>query len=763
MKVQASITFFSLFLFSSLSSYTIEEKKESLVSLVKDSQPSDLLTKNSLSNLYEKLENTYIESTAKIANSENEDEFAKAKDEILAIRKEIKEIELSYKDSPKMQLGGSEEETRVWAHSNITISKLIMEYGSFKSLYTIPANIANIKVSIHSLLSIPKGSWDEMISLILAANHIGVKKSGPYVKKLYLLKEDHATASLVTSSKKHLELLNPTDRIIFLYSPPLQNIKTCFYFLDRLKNTNATYISQVGSKICLSGLVSDVASLVNLCDQVWDTSETRVAKIYVPTKISTEDSIKLLKTFYGGLTDFSSPLISMKGGNGLSAFALTEKTSILLTGKDSLVEEAIAMLKKTENQVNNPSESVLFWHTCSHCNPVELAEILSKVYSSLISCSMHSTKESANSSPKYSFDNPAGGHLSHSPFDKIDDPDADDIKHMVVEKKQELSQNFFPYPSNNSLLMVIRKSAVLKIKEIIKKLDTPKKMVEIEILLCERRANQSSKSGINMLKVHDSASNSNSLGASFGSSGPGILEFIVSTKDNLSKNIPAIDLTYNFLLSQEDMSIHTTPSTTTLNQVPTTLSITDQISIKNGVELFKHEQKASYDREDFGITITITPTIHEKEMDSVDDMHYITLENDIQFDTITSNIDQMPAVHKRHIKNTVRIKDGETIILGGLRNKNEEKGSYKIPFLGEIPGFGKIFGANRMQKKSSEMFIFIKPRIIESSEEKILQLREAALKARPGESDLFNKKLVESRRQKENLMFQKSFSLFLGS
>ena len=204
----------------------------------------------------------------------------------------------------------------------------------------------------------------------------------------------------------------------------------------------------------------------------------------------------------------------------------------------------------------------------------------------------------------------------------------------------------------------------------------------------------------------------------------GIMEFIFNRKADDKRKIPAIDLSYNFLLCQEDVMVTASPSTTTLNQIPTTLAITDQISIHTGAT---DDDNSTYAREEFGITITLTPTIHEQELDAHCDSLYITLENDIRFDTITSNVDAKPSVHKRHIKNTVRILDGQTIIIGGLRSNSVEENSQKIPFLGEIPGFAKIFGSNQSTNSNNEMFIFIKPTIISDPSTDLLRLRDDRL------------------------------------
>ena len=149
-------------------------------------------------------------------------------------------------------------------------------------------------------------------------------------------------------------------------------------------------------------------------------------------------------------------------------------------------------------------------------------------------------------------------------------------------------------------------------------------------------------------------------------------------------------------MSQEDVCINAAPSVTTLNQTPAQISLVQEISIDNGAAPIDGNTgvvfQTSFSRAQYGTTLVITPTIHEKE-DLDGAKHSVTLDTNITFDTIkkTTLKADRPQVSRRHIENQVRVIDGETVILGGLREKTAEDSSSKLPFLGEIPGLGKFF------------------------------------------------------------------------
>ena len=68
------------------------------------------------------------------------------------------------------------------------------------------------------------------------------------------------------------------------------------------------------------------------------------------------------------------------------------------------------------------------------------------------------------------------------------------------------------------------------------------------------------------------------------------------------------------------------------------------------------------------------------------------------------------------IKN-VRLKDEETLVLGGLMREEERKTVKKIPFLGDIPGLGTFFRSSSVEKVKRELVILITPKILTDNDE----------------------------------------------
>ncbi len=114
------------------------------------------------------------------------------------------------------------------------------------------------------------------------------------------------------------------------------------------------------------------------------------------------------------------------------------------------------------------------------------------------------------------------------------------------------------------------------------------------------------------------------------------------------------------------------------------------------------------ERKDVGITLKITPHIHESEFVSLD----IFQESSALKDT-TEATTVGPTTTKRSAKTTVLVKTGDTVLIGGIRQETKSNSESKVPLLGDIPLIGYLF---RYQSKSNirtNLVILLTPHIIQ--------------------------------------------------
>lgn len=81
--------------------------------------------------------------------------------------------------------------------------------------------------------------------------------------------------------------------------------------------------------------------------------------------------------------------------------------------------------------------------------------------------------------------------------------------------------------------------------------------------------------------------------------------------------------------------------------------------------------------------------------------------------------DRPPTINHRILKSTVRLKNGETVILGGLVQNNETSTKKKFPILGSLPLLGPLFQSINKTTTKSELMIYITPHVYYGSEQSI--------------------------------------------
>ena len=113
----------------------------------------------------------------------------------------------------------------------------------------------------------------------------------------------------------------------------------------------------------------------------------------------------------------------------------------------------------------------------------------------------------------------------------------------------------------------------------------------------------------------------------------------------------------------------------------------------------------NYDLQDIGITIKMTPRVHQEKE--------VTLEIELQVSSIAGEgIQGIPIIANREVKNTVRLKDGETNLLAGLLRDEERKSNAGITGLKDLPLLGNLFGATLKTIEQTDVIMTITPHII---------------------------------------------------
>jgi len=114
---------------------------------------------------------------------------------------------------------------------------------------------------------------------------------------------------------------------------------------------------------------------------------------------------------------------------------------------------------------------------------------------------------------------------------------------------------------------------------------------------------------------------------------------------------------------------------------------------------------------DVGTRLSVRPTISA-------DGSYVTLDvvQEVSNATAETQFDA-PVIATREAVTQVTVRDGQTIVLGGLRDHQRDATNGGVPLLSDLPLLGGLFGRQRRQTSETELFLFITPRVLRTDED----------------------------------------------
>lgn len=174
------------------------------------------------------------------------------------------------------------------------------------------------------------------------------------------------------------------------------------------------------------------------------------------------------------------------------------------------------------------------------------------------------------------------------------------------------------------------------------------------------------------------------------------------------------------LVGKGDAKILASPTVTAVNGKEARILIGDRIPVL--VEKTQNGEKTTLiEYVDAGIKLIYTPQISEDG--------YITAKVHTEVSTPTL-VPEMKAyqITTREAETTVRLKDGETMVIGGLLGNEKSKTNRKVPLLGDIPILKSIFSSETIEHSETEIIIFLTTHIVtdetkEADRQKVLQYK----------------------------------------
>ncbi len=266
-------------------------------------------------------------------------------------------------------------------------------------------------------------------------------------------------------------------------------------------------------------------------------------------------------------------------------------------------------------------------------------------------------------------------------------------------------------PQANKVLVSASPRYIDTVKRIIGELDASPPQVMIQVLLAEVTLDDEVAWGVDFNVGLDVASSRiggdgyvfNKLAAGAGvATALGVPNFSVASTD--------FELLVRALEVQGKLEVLSRPQVTVNNNEPALIQVGENVSIVTGVNQFQDRASVVTEREDVGIIMNVTPSISPDG--------FVRLEIAPSISSVSARTTQIsedfeaPIITERRVETVVTVKDGQTVVIGGLIQTVGEERVWKVPFVGDIPLVGELFKSTERSNVKTELLVVLRPIVI---------------------------------------------------
>jgi type II secretory pathway component GspD/PulD (secretin) len=264
----------------------------------------------------------------------------------------------------------------------------------------------------------------------------------------------------------------------------------------------------------------------------------------------------------------------------------------------------------------------------------------------------------------------------------------------------------------NSLLIRANRPDFELIQAAVQQIDVRPAQVLIEVLIVEARRDRSFALGVeaSIGDTHVKGTENTKVGGDFTPGSTGLGDFTLRVMGAGGYDLNA---TIRAAAGRGDVKIVSRPVVLTANDEQAEVVVGSQrpfvqVSRSLPTDAGVRDQVVQY--KDVGTKLTVRPTI------SIDGTVQLNVVQEVSNATTETAFDA-PVISTRSIRTDLLVKDGQTIALGGLTDKQHDVQSAGIPILSSIPLLGGLFGRQSRNTTETELFIFLTPRVIRTDED----------------------------------------------
>ena len=258
---------------------------------------------------------------------------------------------------------------------------------------------------------------------------------------------------------------------------------------------------------------------------------------------------------------------------------------------------------------------------------------------------------------------------------------------------------------NNTIVISASPEMIKRIRQELAKIDVPPRQVMIEALVTEFSEEARKSLGLEASWTGTKDGRGLSITVPFGNLLDSTFSIWYKKPDRYKDWLGEYEVSLKALVQDGEVTIRANPRVATLEGQKASIYVgrEEYYVIVTGISQYSYGQ---LERIQVGVSLNIVPYVSDNSDITVE------IEPEVS-DVIGEGATGLPVVSKRAVTTKIRVKDDETIVIGGLLQTTEKMTQKKIPFLGDIPILGYLFSRTDKDIEETETIIFITPHIIE--------------------------------------------------
>lgn len=268
--------------------------------------------------------------------------------------------------------------------------------------------------------------------------------------------------------------------------------------------------------------------------------------------------------------------------------------------------------------------------------------------------------------------------------------------------------------STNTLIFQVDADSYSQIAALLQTLDRPAKGALIEVTVAELTVDEKNQMGVEWLFSRDVGNGRYVNGGTIGGTGIGNSGFNLKVLDAAG----LVHAALNALASNNQATILSSPRVLARNGEQATIQVGQEVPIitsqqtTTGTVTLPGQtgvlQTVQY--RNTGVILKVKPVIHSGDQIDLEVQQEVSAAQ-----STNTGVNVSPTFSTRKLETKLTLRNGSTVMMGGLISNNAGKGNAGVPYLKDLPLFGQLFGSQSTNNSKTELVVLITPYILNDS------------------------------------------------